>query len=354
MKPKMYLSLATPLHAVVAFILALAMLAVAPFEGYAAPALTGRDLHIDVPLSNIAVAAFEGGDFIGQELFPVVPVGKQSNKYYTITKANWLRLPTSTLRAPGTPPNRVEWAVSSDSYFASNYALAGEVLDEDRANSDDPIQLEQNTTMFVTEMLQRDREVRIANKVSSISNVGSGVVLAGGDRWSQFGTSSPLSDITTGHAFIRSQTGVIANLAVIDWDTLQMLRRHPELLDMFKYTSGGQLTDEQLMTGVFKVQRVLVANSVKNTANEGQAATMANIWPNMFGLFYVNPARQGLKTVTFGLGFRWTDPQLGVPFAVRRYRDKDEGTKKDVLDCQYYQDEKTVAQQLSYVVKTTL
>jgi hypothetical protein len=50
---------------------------------------------------NIAHFAWHGGEFIGQELYPVVPVGKQSNKYYTITKANWLRLPTSTLRAPG-------------------------------------------------------------------------------------------------------------------------------------------------------------------------------------------------------------------------------------------------------------
>jgi hypothetical protein len=33
-------------------------------------------------------------------------------------------------------------------------------------------------------------------------------------------------------------TGLVANTAVMDWDTLQVLRRHPVLLDMYKYTSG--------------------------------------------------------------------------------------------------------------------
>jgi hypothetical protein len=47
-----------------------------------------------------------GGNLVGEALFPPVPVDKRSNKYYTITKADWLRLPDTTLRAEGVAPSR--------------------------------------------------------------------------------------------------------------------------------------------------------------------------------------------------------------------------------------------------------
>ena len=51
---------------------------------------TGRDLHIDVPLSKLAVKAFDssGDGFIANQVFPVTPVNKQSDVYYTISKVN--------------------------------------------------------------------------------------------------------------------------------------------------------------------------------------------------------------------------------------------------------------------------
>src|SRR5437667_1119801 len=99
---------------------------------YAVAAASGRDAHLDVPLSNLAIAAFASGTegYIAGQLFPSVPVDKQSNRYYIIDPDSWLRIP-DTRRAPKTRPNRIEFKVSSDAYFADNYALAGEIAKED-------------------------------------------------------------------------------------------------------------------------------------------------------------------------------------------------------------------------------
>jgi hypothetical protein len=316
--------------------------------------LTGRDLHIDAPLSNLAVMAFGiGQGLVGDAILPVVPVDKQSNLFYVIDKATWLRLPTTDVRAPKTPPKRVEWKVSSAGYFARNHALAGEVGDEDRANADNQIMLEQRTTLFVTQQLNRLREQRIANIVSSISNCGSGLAVS--TKWSNFVGSSPLSDVTTAHAFVRQTTGMRANTCLLDYDTYKIVRRHPELLDQYKYTREGMIQETEL-ADAFSVTRLLIGDAVVNTAKEGQAAVMSNIWPNMCWIGYVDPNAAGgtMQAVTYGLAFRWTDPILGVPLAVRRYRDADEGKKTDVLDIQYYQDERVVGQELSYLLTSTI
>jgi hypothetical protein len=314
--------------------------------------LTGRDVHIDVPLSRTAVQAFDRGTYVGPALFPIVNVGKQSDVYYVIDKASWMRLPGTTLRAPKTAPRRVEFNISSDTYFAHNYALAGENALEVLSNADNSIDLRRRTAAKVTGDLAVDMEVRIANKVTSISNIGSGVALSGTAKWSDFMSSDPIADITTGHAFIRGTTGLMANTLLLDWNTARIVRRHPVLLDMYKYTQGGFLNDTELRE-VFDVQRILIGNAIRNVAQEGQAASMVNIWGNNALLCYVEGG-MGLETQTFGLGFRWTPD--GVPAAMQAsvYMDPDPGKKTEIVEVGYYQDEKIIARDLAYLVGSTL
>ena len=339
------------------FLMPIALWLFAPLDRYAMKyfvcQLTPSDVHIDAPLSNIAVEAFDGGNFIAPKLFPVVDVRKQSDKYYTITKNSWLRTPSTTLRAPKTSPMAVEFDVSSDSYFADNYVLKSENALEVLANADDPIDLRARTTRFLVEMLMRDQEVRIANQVTSITNIGSGVVLAGANKWSNYVSSDPVADVTTGHAFIRQNTGLIPNTALMDYDTYQTVRRHPVLLDMYKYTQGGLVNDAELKE-VFKVGNILVSNAIRNAAPENATASLVNVWGNNLLLCYVTPSPSGLRTQTFGLGFRWLSPDLPAPWGVRVYPDPDPGKKVEVLECGYYQDEKVVAAQLAYLVNATL
>lgn len=321
-------------------------------EGVLGLGLTTRDVHIDVPLSNLAVEAFSVGEFIGPQLFPVVDVRKQSDKYYTITKDSWLRTPSTALRSPKQAPQRVEFDVSSDSYFADNFALASDNAHEVIANADDPIQLRARTTRFLVDMLMRDQEKRIANQCTSISNVGSGVVLSGANKWSNYLSSDPVADVTTGHAFIRSNTGLLANTMLMDFDTYQTVRRHPVMLDMYKYTQGGLVNDAELKS-VFKVDRLLVSNAIHNTAVENATAVLANIWGNNCLLMHIEP-QTGMRTATFGLAFRWLNPELPTPWAVRVYNDPDPGKRVEVIEAGYYQDEKIVARQLAYAITTTL
>jgi hypothetical protein len=316
---------------------------------------TGRDIHFDVPLSNIAVQQFATGEqqgYVGMELFKPVPVDKQSNRYYVIDKNSWFLL-HDTRRAPKTSPNRIEFRVSSDAYFAQNYALAGEIPNEDLANQDAAVQLYETTVQLVTEALQRDLERRIVNLVTSISNVGSGVVLAGANQWSDYINSNPIADVTTAHAFAVQNTGLVYNTMVLPWDVFQVVRRHPLLLDLFKYTQGGMLNEEQLRA-VFNVDRILIPRAIVNNAPEGAPASFTMIWGDNVLLAYVSPQAPSLRTVTFGLAFQWKPEGFPAPFAVRRYPHWDPGVASTITDVQYYQAEKIVAPQLAYVIRDTL
>lgn len=313
----------------------------------------GPDAHVDVPLSNFASMAFSASveDFIADQVLPEIPVGKQSDKYYIIERGEFQRR-LNTLRAPRTKAERVNFTVSSDSFFADNYALAGENAMEEINNADNPIRLRENTVLLVQHGLRLDQEFRTANLLTSISNVGSGATLAGAAKWSD-ANSDPVGDVSTGHAFIRSRTGLVANIGIIDWDTIQIVRRHPALLDMFKFTSGGELTNDQLRE-VFKLDRILVGKAVVENALEGGTSSMTNVWGNNMVLAHIGPAT-GLQSQTLAGRFRWRNPIFPADFAVLTSVENQAGQRHvEIVETGYFQDEKVIASELGYVIASTL
>lgn len=311
---------------------------------------SGGDAHMDVPLSNMAVRAFNDNvdDFIGAKLLPAVPVGKQSDKYYTISKGAFLRTQTA-LRAPKTKARRVEFDVSSDAFFADNYALANENALEDLANADMAIQLRENSVSLITTDLLRSQEDRIATLLTTAGNLGSGTTLTGGNQWTDFTASDPIADVTTGHAYIRAQTGLVANTMMMDYDTAQIVRRHPMLLDMYKHTQSGMVTMENLRD-VFGVKEIHIGMAVKANELEGGTSSITNIWGNNVLLAHIGPAT-GLQTKSLGLRFNWRPAGFPADFQVERMTIAGAGTEKvEVIEAGHFQDEKVVAPELGYLI----
>lgn len=320
---------------------------------YAYEAPTGREIHPSQPLANLALKAFQGIDqYIATALLPAVTVEHETDQYYVIDPDSWLLIP-NTRRARKTAPARIEFRVASDSYAVKGYALAGELAKEDLANADRAIRLRENMTGIVVEALQRDFEDRVARLVTSGSNLGSYVSLSGANKWSDFVNSDPISDVSTAHAFVENLIGLHPNTLVLDKDTYRIVRRHPVILDMFRYTEGGMATDQQLKA-VFEVEQILIARGIKNNALEGATASVTNIWGNNAILAYVDRQPVSLEAKTFGLQFVWEPEGFPAPMQVLSYDDPDPGKATEVVQAQYFGDEKIVAKNLAYGILSTL
>lgn len=312
-----------------------------------------RDAYVDVPLSGVLVQAFQDEQqFVANEIFPVLPVESETGRYWTISPHSWLTVPDDK-RSRKSAPNAIEWDVSSDAYACDNYALRADNAIEDLSQADKQLRLRETSARLLASKLKLRQEYRVANIVTSGSNCGSYVALSGAAKWSNYVGSDPIADVTTAHAFMESQTGLSPNIAVIDKDTLAVVRRHPMLLDLYKYTGGGQLTDSQLAE-VFRVPRLVVGRAVYNRGNVGQSTrSMANVWGNNLLFAHVKTGLTA-KTMTYGGALRWTPNGMPGPMQTYVYPDADPGTHKEWTECGYYQDEKIIAQQLSYLISGTL
>jgi hypothetical protein len=311
------------------------------------PLQTGRDLHVDQVLTNYVVGRRPPG-FIADQIVPVLPVSKRSNLYYKRNyKEGLIYTPNMDRMAPGAAAREVFWTVSSDTYYAEKFGLGSYWTTEDAVNADEVLQLDQETAEFVTDRLLISYEMRVANAIGTNVFTTTHVNTA----WSNTTGSRPYDDITNQIELFREQNTLRPNVAIIPEKVMQNLRKSDQLRDLLFGDRGGVPTNEQLQ-GLFNIAKVLVPETFVNTQGPGEtfagSGSISAAWGDQMTFLYVAGA-PGRKVDTFIQGFRWTDPALGVPFAIRRLPYNAKRMRQDI-DAIYYQAEKIVSSELGFRV----
>jgi len=318
------------------------------------PYAHGPNVRYDVPLSNFAVEAWNDQlDGIAEQIFPAVSVDRQSGRYYVIPADAFMGV-VDARRAPKAEPKRVEFQVSSDTFYMEEYALAAENDLRDLAVSENAIGLRRNSVRLVTGLLRRSEDYRAIQMVTSGSNVGSYTVCGSGAKWYDTVSSDIIGQVSSARSFIRGRTGFIPNMAVIDYDALELGRRNSRVIALVKGTDNGELTEDEFRERVLKVDNMVVAKSIMNTAKEGQSASFSSMWGDNLLMMYKG-ANTGLQSVTFGLRFQWQPPYYPANLGVLTKVENGAGERKvEVVECGHSETEKIVAKDLAYLVSDLL
>lgn len=275
------------------------------------PRPTASDVHVNAALTNISIAYMQGADhFIADKVFPIVPVSKQSDRYFVYDKGDFFRS-EAQLRAPGTASAGTGFGIdNTPSYFADVYAIHKDIGDQIRANSDAAINPDRDATQFITQqlMLKRDK-VWAANFFTTGVWTGSstGGDLAAGDllngAWSSAG-STPIEDIDKQADAILKNTGYRPNCLVVGTDVHRVLKNHPDVLDRIRYTQEGIVT-EDLLASLLGVEKYLVARATENTAAQGATDSFNFVADAQDALLTYSAPNPGLMTPSAGYLMAW-------------------------------------------------
>jgi len=311
---------------------------------------TGRELHVDVPLSNVVVGRRPEG-FIADQLMPITAVGKQSDMYWKYNHKEWYRnVPEGTLRAPGTEAKKVSMTVASDTYFAPNYALGAEWPVEDEVNADAVLQWSRNQALFVTDRLMMDYELRVA--ALAVASASVATIFLASSGWNTSARTA-LTDLLSWRDSFKDISGLMPNTLVIPRKVMTKLRLNDQIRDTLFGDRGGVATAQQI-AGLLDIDRVLLPQSQVNTAVEAdpQTGTFADVWEGTGNLWFARvDTLAGMFTDTWLQSFRWTSPLFGTPMAVQRYP-FDAKKKMYGLEVSYYQAEKLVSSDLAIRVSS--
>lgn len=259
-------------------------------------------VHVDAVLTNISIAYMnDASAFVATRVFPIVPVAKQSDKYFTFDKQAFFR-DQARKRGDAQESAGSGYSLSSDTYYCDVWALHKDVGDQTRANTDQPLDADRNATNFVTQALLIRREKEFVDTAFVAGAWASSVTPA--SQWSDLANSDPLTDIETAKTAILQSTGREANTLVLGYEVFTKLKNHTDLKEMVKYTSSRVITEE-LLASLLGVQRVLVPKVViDSNADMSTSASMSFAYGKHALLCHV-PQAAGLEIPSAGYTFAW-------------------------------------------------
>ena len=309
--------------------------------------LQGHAIHIDHHLSNVAINYRPAG-FIADEIFPVVPVPKQSDTYVIYEQADLFRR-ENTKRSRGAEANKIHARVSSASFYCENFALKADVTVEDRANAD-PIfvrQFEEGRVMRLQDALFLDWEIRVANQVTSSSNVGSSAAVS--SAWTDYTNSDPMGDIWIAVDNVEVATGYRPNHILFSGTAWRNFRRNVNVIDKATSpgVSGGGLYPSAAQIEDLLEMKVLVGNAWYNSGEEGQSMNLGQVWGDHVVAYYA-PEQASIEAPSFGYYFRWSADEIPNMHVERHPYDSRRHCSE--VEIGYYQDEIITASPLGFLI----
>ena len=238
------------------------------------PNPTLSDVHVSAPLTNLTIAySNEDSQSVHDKVFPIIPVTKQADKYYTYDKQDWLRTDAKR-RAPGAEGAISGWRLSTDNYFCERYALGVDIDDPTRANADPAVSaLDGDGVRFVTEDLRLRREKDWVTDffatskwtgASSTSDMtgqaAPATTSANFLQWNDAG-STPIEDIRGEQTAVQKRIARRPNTLVLGTEVWTALADHPDIIERIKYTEIGVVTTD-LIASLLDLDNVYVSGMV--------------------------------------------------------------------------------------------
>lgn len=273
---------------------------------------TPNQVHVNRILTNASVAYVQShNNFIASQVFPVVPVDKQTDSYFIYTKNDWFR-DEAQQRAPGTESAGSGYGLSTASYSADVFAFHKDVDNQTLNNADAPLNMERDATEFVTQRLLLRREIQWTADYFVTGVWGTSTTPS--NLWSDYTNSDPITDVETGKRTILANTGFMPNKLTVGYDVWIKLKNHPDLVQRIQYggTPGSPaIVNQQTVAAVFGLEELHVAMAVKATNVEGETAAMAFV-QGKHALLTYSPAQPSLLTPSAGYTFMWKGVSEGM------------------------------------------
>lgn len=266
-------------------------------------------LHVDRYLTNYSLSWMQDqSNFVAVRASSLITVNNQSDKYAEFDRGYFWR-DDSKKRALGARPEQVGYKVSEGTYYAEEWALEHTIDDRQRANVDDPIDLDRNGTRLLSskQMIRMDRiwadNFFAATGIWTTLRVGTAST-PGTNQFLQFddANSDPIGVVDEAKDAMFQQTGFMPNTMVLGSGVRRTLRSHPDIADRIKYVGVG-LADEAKLQELFDIPNIMTARSLYNAAEEGAA----------------DDFQYNISTTGMWMGYIEPNPTVDSPTAIARF-----------------------------------
>jgi hypothetical protein len=204
----------------------------------------------------------------------------------------------------------------------------------------------------------RSHEARAAALLFNTATwTGASLTTALSTPWSTHSTATPLDDVKAAIVKVWEGTGLWPNCIILTKLAFLELRRCTQFLDAVAAGGAGSgILPGQITVGhiqqAFDLPKVLIAGSAKNSANEGQDATVASLWDKTMAMVCRCAETEDIQEPCVARCFHWGADGSQIGGVVDTFRD--ENIRSDVVRVRHQVDQKVLYAQAGHLLTSVL
>jgi hypothetical protein len=216
--------------------------------------------------------------FIGPKVLRPRMSSQQSASLGKVKLAQMLRQ-RDTKRSGRGGYGRDNWEFDKFSFATEDYGWEAVMDDREMKIYRDILDQEAISRMRAIDAVCQEYERDCADLVFNTSTwTGAALTTAVGVAWSTWATATPIKDINAAINKVRV-AGVRPNSLVINDPVYRDLINCAEVIDRIKYSqTASPDVVKAALAGILNLKQVIVADSLKNTANEAATPSISDIW----------------------------------------------------------------------------
>lgn len=252
---------------------------------------------VDPILTTIA-KGYIHAERVGNVLFPRVDVPSRGGRIVKFDKSSFRKV--NSIRAPGSDTKTIQLGYEGEPFHliqdALNTVIPREHVQEARNGPGIKMQgfAVESIMNRMTLALEVEQAALATNSENFSENQKSTLDVA-----SQFSNPDSDPEKTIGDAkdVVRMATGSDPNVFVISKPIFRALKRHPKIVDRFKYTSADSITTKMLAS-YFELEKLAVGASVELAGEDD--STFTDVWGNHAVLAYAPQTQTTFQQPSFG------------------------------------------------------
>jgi len=269
----------------------------------------------------------EKAGYIAAQVFPVIDVMSQAGNFGKIPIEQLLQA-RDTKRAPGSGYARGNFTFTPATYATEEHGAEEPVDDREAKMYRDYFDAEQISTMRAFASVLRNAEQRVADAVFNASTwTGASLTTAITHEWDDAVNCVPLTDVEAAVQKIYDNSGLWANALVINRKVFRNLRNSEQIIERINAAGAGSPSKAsdvtvQMLAQVFDLDYIIVAGTSKNTAAEGKAASVSQIWSGEYAMVCKVATSSDMREPCIGRTFHWSEDGSSIGGTVESYRDE--------------------------------
>lgn len=249
----------------------------------------------------------ERNKFVGLRLLPVINTRARVGRFKRRRLADILKPLPNLERAPGSPYPERNAAFIEDDFATSDRGLVEWVDRQEQRALSTYYSMTAAASERCLHSVLLAHEIAVAQAVFNTSTwSGAALTTAVSTQWDANGTFQ--ADVLAAKEKVRQNSGLEANVAVISAKVFSALQTNTTIADRVKYNGNTEEAYRASLRGLAEMvglQEILVAGAMKNTADDGQSASLADVWDGAYCMVaHVNNG-QDVTMPQLGRTFVW-------------------------------------------------